>query len=87
MEDSESEIGELCLDLKKHFSLVFGISASNIDISPKLVLAIVLILNVVMILVSIPSVIKMGNWYTKTLKEVYYEDDQFENITDPEIKK
>ena len=72
MEDENSEMANLCLDLKKQLSMVFGKPSSDIDISPRIILFFILILNVFMGLVSIPAVIKMGNWYTKTLKEVYY---------------
>lgn len=33
-------------------------------------------LNFFITLASIPSVVKFGNWYSKTLKEVYYEEDE-----------
>lgn len=80
-------MGNLCLDLRKQLSLVFGKPASDIDVSPRIILFIILILNIAMGLISIPAVIKMGNWYTKTLKEVYYEDEQTTQISDPEVKK
>lgn len=33
-------------------------------------------MNGVLVLISIPAVIKFGNWYTKTLKQIYYEDEE-----------
>ena len=47
---------------------------SKIDfVGTNSVLAVVLFLNFLIVLVMIPTVIKFGNWYTKTLKEIYYE--------------
>ena len=40
----------------------------TVKFDTKVVLAIVLSVNAVLTLVSIPAVIKFGNWYTKTLK-------------------
>ena len=32
-------------------------------------------INFFVMLAVMPAVIKFGNWYAKTLKEVYYDDD------------
>jgi hypothetical protein len=49
-----------------------------------MVLILILVINVIFTLITIPAVIKFGNWYTKTLKEVYYEDGQSKKIADPQ---
>ena len=33
----------------------------------------VVFINFFITLAAIPSIVKFGNWYAKTLKEVYYE--------------
>lgn len=66
----------MCLELRVHLSMVFGKEISDSWVNHQTMLATLLGLNVLIGLASIPSVIKMGNWYTKTLKEVYYEEER-----------
>lgn len=35
---------------------------------------VILFINTLMLLAMIPSVIKFGNWYTTTMKEIYYDE-------------
>lgn len=41
-------------------------------------MGIVIVINVMLNLVTIPAVVKFGSWYTKTLKEVYYDENEYE---------
>jgi hypothetical protein len=49
-------------------------------ITYRLVLAVVFVINFFVIVAVLPSIIKFGNWYSKTLKEMYYEDEEGERI-------
>ncbi len=52
-------------DYARHIGIVVG---GQVKFDTKVVLAVVLCINAILTLVSIPAVIKFGNWYTKTLK-------------------
>ena len=67
-------MAEMCLDFRKHLSIIFGRNITDSLLSYGTLMGIILGINVLLCLALIPAVIKMGNWYTKTLKEVYYED-------------
>jgi hypothetical protein len=44
-------------------------------ITPKALLYLVFIINFFLIIIAIPTIIKFGNWYAKTLKEIYYDSE------------
>lgn len=71
------------LDYKKLLTIIVGKDVPDNIFNVKTVLIIILIINVVLTLISIPAVIKFGNWYTKTLKEIYYDDREAAKIVDP----
>lgn len=82
----DGRIKEVCSDFRKHLSLVFGRAITDDVLNSRTVLLLVLSLNVVVSLVLIPAVIKFGHWYTKTLQEVYYDEDISEQPADPEVR-
>lgn len=60
-------------DYSKHLEIVLNKEIGFMN--EKVILGLVLMINFFVILLIIPSVIKFGNWYAKTLKEVYYQQD------------
>lgn len=71
-------------DYAKWLEIVLGIVESpsgnglNTQINQYTVLGLVVFINFFITLAAIPSIVKFGNWYSKTLKEVYYEEDEEE---------
>jgi len=70
------------MDYSKHLEIIFGtfffISKGNTSINwinKYAVLGVVMFINFFITLAAIPSIVKFGNWYSKTLKEVYYDED------------
>ena len=80
-------MAEMCLDFRKHLSIIFGRNITDSLLSYGTLMGIILGINFLLCLAWIPAVIKMGNWYTKTLKEVYYEDESTAQISDEEVRK
>lgn len=64
----------MIIDYVKHLEIVFNRNLSFITY--KLVLGFVFFLNFFIVIAIIPSLIKFGNWYAKTLKETQYENEE-----------
>jgi hypothetical protein len=69
-------------DYAKRLEIFLGIAESSTgnglssQINQYTVLGLVVFMNFFITLAAIPSIVKFGNWYSKTLKEVYYEEDE-----------
>jgi hypothetical protein len=61
-------------DLAKYIEIIMGNNSIGF-LNRHSVMLLVAFINFFITLAAIPTVVKFGNWYTKTLKEVYYEDD------------
>lgn len=79
----DQELEWAIVDYRKLISIVVGKEVSDSVFNVKSVLGVILVINGIFTLMSIPAVIKFGNWYTKTLKEIYYEDETTSKISDP----
>ena len=60
-------------DYIKHLEIVFNREITFV--THKTVLLAVFVINFFIIIATIPSIIKFGNWYAKTLKETSYEEE------------
>jgi hypothetical protein len=69
----DQTISRITRDYVKHLEIIFNRQMTYI--TARSVMGVVLVFNFFVTLAVIPAVIKFGNWYTKTLKELYYEDD------------
>lgn len=80
----DQTIKEVVEDYVNHLEIVFN---RRLDfVTYELVLFLVFVVNFFVIIAVIPSIVKFGNWYTKTLKETHYEDENGEQITMPKRK-
>lgn len=69
----DQDIKQVAHDYVKHLEIIFN---RKLDfITYRSLLGLVFLINFFIIIAIIPAVIKFGNWYTKTLKEVYHEED------------
>lgn len=66
----DKSIQKVTYDYSKHLKIVFNKEFTFI--SDKLVLGLVCFVNFFIVIAVIPSIIKFGNWYAKTLKELYH---------------
>jgi hypothetical protein len=69
-------------DYIKHLEIIFNREITFLTHNS--VLGLVFFINFFIIIAVIPSIIKFGNWYAKTLKETSYEE---ENPTITSIKR
>jgi hypothetical protein len=56
------------VDYRKQLSIIFGGYLFENSFNMRNIFAFILLINIVFTLISIPAVIKFGDWYTKTLK-------------------
>ena len=66
----DQKLKEIVYDYTRHLEMIFNKEVTFITY--KTVLAVVLVFNFFIIIATMPAIIKFGNWYTKTLKELYY---------------
>jgi hypothetical protein len=74
----DQTIKSVASDFTKHLEIIFNREITFI--THKTILGFVFFINFFIVIAVIPSIIKFGNWYAKTLKEVYYEDEGSETI-------
>ena len=66
----DQSIKQVTHDYRKHLEIIFNRKFPIIN--DKFMLGCIFFINFFVIVAILPAIIKFGNWYGKTLKELYY---------------
>ena len=71
----DKRIDEVAQDYTKKLEIILGENNSIDFINKYTIMFFVVFVNFFILLAMIPTVVKFGNWYAKTLKQAHYQSD------------